>query len=114
MIEYDVSNKIDVVKIVSKRPYTYKPLLKLTEVLLLSVKKHPFEASKQNIFDFTMADQIFDFMLDDRQIQFPQNVKLPSANDLKGKEYCKWHNSWWYITNNCMVFRNSLQKMIEK
>ena len=61
-----------------------------------------------------MADQIFDYMIAYRQIRLPHNVKLPSATELKGKEYCKWHNSWRHGTNYCLAFRNILHYMIEK
>ena len=112
--DYDMSTEVDVAEIISKRPYMCKSLPKPTEAQLSAVKTQPYEAGKQYSFDIAMADQIFDYMIADRQIRLPHNVKLPSTSELKGKEYCKWHNSWRHGTNNCLVFRNILQDMIEK
>ncbi|XP_022850730.1 uncharacterized protein LOC111372592, partial [Olea europaea var. sylvestris] len=39
--------------------------------------------------------------------------KLPSPEQVKGKKYCKWHNAWSHLTNNCLVFRHVLQDVIE-
>ncbi|XP_022897655.1 uncharacterized protein LOC111411348, partial [Olea europaea var. sylvestris] len=39
--------------------------------------------------------------------------KLPSPEQVKGKKYCKWHNAWSQLTNNCLVFRHVLQDAIE-
>ena len=70
MAEYEVSNEINVAKIVSKEPYTYKSLLKPTEVQLSSVKKYPFKVGKQYSFDIAMVNQIFDFMLVNSKFDF--------------------------------------------
>lgn len=40
--------------------------------------------------------------------------KFPSLEDLRGKEYCKYHNYWSHTTNNCIVFRNDSQDKIER
>ncbi|XP_022895259.1 uncharacterized protein LOC111409441 [Olea europaea var. sylvestris] len=39
--------------------------------------------------------------------------KLPNPEQIKGKKYCKWHNAWSHLTNNCLVFRHVLQDAIE-
>lgn len=38
---------------------------------------------------------------------------MPSASEMAEKEYYKFHNSWRHSTNNCVIFRNIVQKAIE-
>jgi hypothetical protein len=54
-------------------------------------------------FDINKADQIFDFLLREKQIQLSPNHNNPSANELKNKKYCKWHNSNSHRINECKV-----------
>ena len=65
-------------------------------------------------FDISKADQIFDHLLKDKQIKLLDGHKIPSQEELKGKRYCKWHNSYNHATINCMVFRRAIQKGIEE
>ena len=53
-------------------------------------------------------DQIFDYLLKDKQIKLPEDHKIPSTEKLKGK----WHNWWSHNINNYLVFRNVIQKSI--
>ena len=48
------------------------------------------------------------------QIKLIRNHKIPSAEELKKKRYCKYHNSTIYHSNDCKVFRELIQKAIEK
>jgi hypothetical protein len=56
-------------------------------------------------FDVKKADKILDFLLRKKQIQLSPNHNIPSADELKNKKYCKWHNSNSHSTNECKVFR---------
>ena len=47
-------------------------------------------------------------------LKLPKGVKIPSLDELKGKVYCKWHNSWSHSTKNCIVFRDKIQEQIWK
>ena len=47
-------------------------------------------------------------------IRLDNGHKMPKAEDLKGKEFCKWHSSWRHSTNNYIVFRNVIQESIDK
>ena len=38
---------------------------------------------------------------------------IPSAEELKKIKYCKWHNATSHNTNECKVFRQQLQSVIE-
>jgi len=64
-------------------------------------------------FDFTEADRIFDFLLQEGQIKLSPNHVISSAEDLKKIKYCKWHNATSHNTNVCKVFRQQLQSAIE-
>jgi hypothetical protein len=64
-------------------------------------------------FDITKADKIFDLLLREKQIQLPASHIIPSAEELGKRRYCKWHNSGFYYTNDCKVFRQQIQVAIE-
>ena len=66
------------------------------------------------LFDISKADHIFDYLVKDKQIKLPEGQKIPSADEIKGKKYYKWHHSWTHTTNNCTVFRNSIQKALKE
>lgn len=36
--------------------------------------------------------------------------KIPSAEELKNKKYCKWHHFYTHYTANCVAFRLAIQK----
>ena len=42
------------------------------------------------------------------------NHRIPSAEELKKKRYCKYHNSNTHNTNDCKVFRDIIQQAINK
>ena len=64
-------------------------------------------------FDVNKADIIFDLLLKEKQIQISPNHTIPSAEKLKKRKYCKCHNSVSYHTNECKVFRQRIQSVIE-
>ncbi|KAK1627472.1 hypothetical protein QYE76_001787 [Lolium multiflorum] len=41
-------------------------------------------------------------------------LKFPTAQELNGKPYCKFHNSLSHATNDCRVWRQHIQAAIEK
>lgn len=43
------------------------------------------------------ADQIFNYLLKDKQIQLPDGHRMPAAE----KRYCKWHNYYTHATCMC-------------
>ena len=54
-------------------------------------------------FDFSKCDRIFDELLKFGYIRI--NYTLPSADELKRRAYCKYHNSFSHATNDCNIFR---------
>ncbi|KAK1693462.1 hypothetical protein QYE76_010159 [Lolium multiflorum] len=65
-------------------------------------------------FDVTKTEQIFDLLLKEKQLTIPEGLKFPTAKELNGKPYCKFHNSLSHTTNDCRVWRQHIQAAIEK
>ncbi|XP_050233432.1 uncharacterized protein LOC126681919 [Mercurialis annua] len=79
------------------------------------VKKNKMAViQKEYSFDLTKADDIFDALLKDGKISLSEGHVVLSSEELIGKDYCKFHNSWRHSTNNCVVFRNVVQKAINE
>jgi hypothetical protein len=53
-------------------------------------------------FNVGKCDKIFDELLKNGNIKI--NHTVPSADELKRRVYCKWHNSFFHTTNDCNVF----------
>lgn len=47
-------------------------------------------------------------------MKFPKGYKHPTNDELVRKEFCKYHGSFSHLNNNCLVFRNYIQRVIEK
>ncbi|KAM1985130.1 hypothetical protein ACFX16_013324 [Malus domestica] len=47
-------------------------------------------------------------------IKLQPKHNIPKSEELKGKTYCKYHNSNKHTTNNCIVFRDAIQSWIDK
>ena len=47
-------------------------------------------------------------------ITFPKDHRILSNDELRGKAYCKYHNSWNHTTNACWGFINVIQDRINK
>ncbi|KAK1669074.1 hypothetical protein QYE76_057233 [Lolium multiflorum] len=64
-------------------------------------------------FDVTKTEQIFDLLLAEKHIKVPEGHKVPTVQELNGKPYCKWHNTFTHTTNDCRVWRQQIQMAIE-
>ena len=40
--------------------------------------------------------------------------RFPSKEELKGRDYCKWHSTYTHATKSCVTFRNVVQDKIDK
>ena len=63
-------------------------------------------------FDFSKCDRIFDELLKFGYIRI--NYILPSADELKRRAYCKYHNSFSHATNDCNVFYQQVQSALNE
>jgi hypothetical protein len=77
-------------------------------------KAKSVDDNKKYSFDISHANKIFDFLLEKGQIKLTGNHKIPSAEELKKKKYCKYHNSYNRSTNECRVFKELIQRAIDK
>ena len=55
-----------------------------------------------------------EFIVKENFITFTQDHQLPSKDELRGKVYCKYHNSWNHSTNYYWSFRNVIQDRVNK
>lgn len=90
------------------------PLLKKKQAD--SGKKNSTQPAKdvQYTFDVSKTEDIFDFLAKEKFISFPPDHRLPTKEELKGRDYCKYHNSYNHNTNLCWAFKNVLQERINK
>ncbi|CAL9018713.1 unnamed protein product [Prunus brigantina] len=58
--------------------------------------------AKAYTFDLTRAEAIFDLLLTEKKVKLSFGHKIPKPEELKGKTFCKYHNSWSHNTNNCV------------
>jgi hypothetical protein len=60
------------------------------------------------------VEQIFDLLLKEKQLKFPEGCKIPTAQELQGRSYCKWHNSFTHGTGDCKELWRQIQSAIEQ
>ena len=89
------------------------PIL-VKKALNLWKKSQTSNTKAQYTFDVAKTKDIFDFPLKEKFITFTQDHQIPNIEELRGKVYCKYHNSWNHGTNSCWSFRNIMQYMINK
>jgi hypothetical protein len=65
-------------------------------------------------FDITKTDQIFDFLLKEKQLKFPDGHKFPTMQELRGKSYCKWHHSFTHNTKDCNVSAGKFKQPLNR
>src|SRR6185312_16209506 len=65
-------------------------------------------------FEVTKVEQIFDLLLKEKHLKLPENHKLPTAQELEGRLYCKWHHSFTHATSECKELRHQIQLAIEQ
>jgi hypothetical protein len=65
-------------------------------------------------FDVSKVEQIFDLLLKEKQLKFPEGFKIPTAQKLQGRLYCKWHNSFTHGTSDCKELWRQIQSAIEQ
>jgi hypothetical protein len=65
-------------------------------------------------FDVSKVEQIFDLLLKEKQLKLLEGCKFPTAQELQGRSYCKWHHSFTHNTNNCKELHRQIQSAIEQ
>ncbi|KAG5533025.1 hypothetical protein RHGRI_027308 [Rhododendron griersonianum] len=115
-VEGDI--EIDVAQVIGKNPIVCDTLIKTEKPMNMPSSQPNRRGGQANYrqysFDLAQADPIFDELLKQRFITLSPGHILPSDKERKGKEYCKWHNSFRHNTNNCVTFWNCVQDLIQK
>jgi hypothetical protein len=65
-------------------------------------------------FDESKVEQIFDLLLREKQLKLSEGHKFPTAQELQGRPYCKWHHLFTHTTNDCKELRRQIQSAIEQ
>jgi hypothetical protein len=65
-------------------------------------------------FDESKVEQIFDLLLREKQLKLPEGHKFPTAQELQGRPYCKWHHLFTHNTNDCKELHRQIQSAIEQ
>jgi hypothetical protein len=65
-------------------------------------------------FDDSKVEQVFDLLLREKQLKLPEGHKFPTAQELQGRPYCKWHHLFTHTTNDCKELRRQIQSAIEQ
>jgi hypothetical protein len=65
-------------------------------------------------FDMSKVEHIFDLLLKEKQLKLPEGCKLPAAQELQGRSYCKWHHSFTHNTSDCKELHQQIQSAIEQ
>jgi hypothetical protein len=52
-------------------------------------------------FDESKVEQIFDLLLREKQLKLPKGHKFPTAQELQGRPYCKWHHLFTHNNSDC-------------
>ena len=68
----------------------------------------------QYTFEVEKTEEIFDFLVKEKFITFPKDHRIPINDELRGKTYCKYHNSWNHTTSACWGFINVIHDKINK
>lgn len=105
--------EINAAELTFKRPFVCKALEK-TELAARSLHNNSKTPPRTYIFDIRKADLIFDQLLAAKLIKLSVGHVLPSVEQIKGKLFCKFHNSWKHSTNNCVIFRDIVQDLIDQ
>jgi hypothetical protein len=67
---------------------------------------YPWVKESKNTYYFDVKNaEIFNLLLEKKQLRLPTNHVIPSAKELKGKKYCKFHKATNHSTNECKIFR---------
>jgi hypothetical protein len=63
-------------------------------------------------FDVSKCDKLFDVLLKGGVIKLTEGHVIPSADQLAKKKYCKWHDSYSQMTNECNYFHRQVQSTL--
>jgi hypothetical protein len=62
----------------------------------------------------TKADKLFEFLVKEGRIKFPEGHSMLRPDGAKEKRYCGFHDRNSHSINECRVFRRRIQKAIQE
>jgi hypothetical protein len=65
-------------------------------------------------FDESKVEQIFELLLREKQLKLLEGHKFPTAHELQGRPYCKWHHLYTHTTNDYKELHRQIQSAIEQ
>jgi hypothetical protein len=65
-------------------------------------------------FDVTKADKLFEILVKEGRIKFPEGHSMLRPDGVKEKRYCGFHDRNSHSINDCRVFRMRIQKAIQE
>jgi hypothetical protein len=65
-------------------------------------------------FDVTKADKLFEFLVKEGRIKFPEGHSMLRPDGVKEKRYCGFHDRNSHSINECRVFRMRMKKAIQE
>ena len=107
-----VNQEVVVAGLSAIRTFTCPLLVEKTPDVLK--KTQIVDTHVQYTFEVAKTEEIFDFLVKEKLITFSEDHRIPSKDELMGKAYYKYHNSWNHTTNACWGFRNVIQDRINK
>ncbi|CAL2277244.1 unnamed protein product [Prunus armeniaca] len=111
------SDKVEMssVEVSIDKPFVCKGLVKAdNNRTKIPNAKFATREMKAYTFDLTRAEAIFDLLLTEKKVKLSFGHKIPKPEELKGKTFCKYHSSWSHNTNNYVVLRDVIQKLIDE
>ena len=66
------------------------------------------------IFNIKNANKTFDILQKDIQLKLFQGQKILAKDNVKNRKYCKYHNLFGQMINNCVHFRDVIEKAIKQ
>lgn len=69
---------------------------------------------KSYSFNLSKVESIFDELMRGKVIRLDDKHVFPKQEEMKGKIFCKWHNSFSHAINNCVQFRDIIQDLINE
>ena len=106
--EPKVQADIMVAEFVHGKPYTCPALTPSKGKKMAKPKKEAY------LFDISKTDQIFSYLIKDQQIKLLKSYKILLVDEIKGKKNYKQHHLWTHTINNCIIFRNAIQKTLKE
>lgn len=95
---------------VKRSPIVCDQLVKKNAHASVSLKS---KESRKYFFDLNRAYSIFGWLRANKRIWLKSEHKFSKSKELIGKKYYKWPNSYTYSINDCVVFRNVVQDLVE-